>query len=110
MSRQDLRSTTPKSSRRSGRRREVTDEDLGLGLASLGGNLEHLLRDVVGDVRLTAVLADFRRDLVDDHGLAFAMEGDCRRSWPCISVVANDALHTVFLRVLKSGSHSAGSG
>jgi hypothetical protein len=80
------------------------------GLAGVGGDLEHLRRDVLGDVGLAAVLTDLGWDFVDDDRLTLAVERHRRRSRSGLSVVADDALHRFFLRVLKSGSHSAGSG
>jgi len=92
------------------RRCEHPDEYLGLRLAGLRGDVQELSRDVLGDVGLAAVLTHLGGNLVHHHCLAVAMEGYGRRSRPGLSVMANDAVHRVFLRVLKSGSHSAGSG
>src|SRR5215207_4646632 len=89
---------------------EVPNEHLRLGLAGMDGDLEHLRRHILGDVCLAAVLADLGRDLVDDHRLTLAVERHRRRPRPDLSVMADDALHRLFLWVLKSGSHSAGSG
>src|SRR4051812_27987370 len=94
----------------SGGRREVADEHLRLRTASLGGDLEHLLGDVLSDVGLAAVLADLGRNLVDDDRLSVAMEGDRGRARSSLSMMSNDAVHRPFLRVLKSDSQSTGSG
>jgi hypothetical protein len=89
---------------------EVPNEDLRVGLASVGRDPEYLRSHILGDVRLTAVLADLRRYLVDDDRQTLAVERRRRRPRLGLSVMADDAIHRLFLRVLKSGSHSTGSG
>jgi len=71
------------------------------------GDVQELARDLLGDVGLTAVFAHLGRNLVHHHRLAVAMERDGGSSRPGLSMMANDAVHRVVLRVLKSGSHSA---
>ena len=94
----------------SGRRSEVADEDLRLCFTGGVGDRQNLRGGILGDVGLSAVFADLGRDLVDHDGLPIAMEGDRRGPGPGLSLVAHDAVHRVFRRVLKSGSYRAGSG
>lgn len=92
-------------------RGEVPDEDLGLCSAGVGGHPENLVGDILGDVGLTAVLTDVRRDFVDNERLISPVK--CHRGGPIVrvSVMTNDALHRrFFLRVINPGSHSSGSG
>ena len=52
-----------------GGRGKVPNEHLGVVLAGVGGDLEHLRRHLLGDVGLAAILANIRRNFVDDDRL-----------------------------------------